>query len=258
MRQRQPTPAWASASVAPLFAGPVRSGTVLAASGVASYVSFDATLLGLLHADAVRLPIGVCVADGSLPARGTAVQVGNGVVSADGQTWRPARWWDPRPHLDVDALLAHADVLFDLVCAEPSGSFGMPLADAFAVAAALADGDPVAALGVIGLGPGLTPSGDDVVAGSLAALAIAGRLDDSVRAAVDAAARTRTTALSAALVAAAGRGEMIPQAARLLKSVAAGDPAERVRIAARALFAVGSTSGHDLAAGLTGALKALR
>jgi Protein of unknown function (DUF2877) len=241
-----------------LFAGPVRSGRVLAASGIASYVSIDGSLLGLLHPDAVRLPIAVCVQNGALPTQGASVEIGDGVVASDGHAWRPARWWNPRPHVDVDALLAHAGVLLDVVCAEPADSFGLPLDDARTVAASLADGDPVAALCVIGLGPGLTPSGDDVVAGAFAVLAIAGRLDGSVRDAVETAARTRTTALSSALVAAAGRGEMIPQAARLVTSVAAGDPGERVASVARALFAVGSTSGHDLAAGMAGALRVLR
>ena len=147
-------------------------------------------------------------------------------------------------------------MLVDLVRAEPTGSFGLPLADAFAVAATLAQADADAAIDVLGLGCGLTPAGDDIVAGALAVLAVTGRLDDSVRAAIETQSRTRTTSLSSALVAAAGRGEMIPQAARLLKAVAAGEPREQVDTAARELFAVGSTSGHDLAAGMTGALRA--
>lgn len=244
--------------MAALFAGPARAGTVLAASEVASYVSIDEVLLGLLTPAAVRLPIGVCVTGGELPARGDDVRIGDGVVAAGEHTWRPARWWDPHPHLDVDALLRNSDILFGVVCAEPDASFGMPLADAFVVAASLARGDADPAIGVLGFGPGLTPTGDDIVAGAFAVLALAGRLDDAVRDTVHTLARSRTTALSAALVAAAGRGEMIPQAARLLTSVAAGEPRDRVASTARALFAVGSTSGHDLAAGMAGALKALR
>jgi hypothetical protein len=49
---------------------------------------------------------------------------------------------------------------------------------------------------------------------------------------------------------------MIPQAARLLASVAAGETRAQVGAVARSLFAVGSTSGHDLAAGLAGAMRA--
>ncbi|HZC73219.1 MAG TPA: DUF2877 domain-containing protein [Jatrophihabitans sp.] len=234
---------------------------MLAASQVASYVTVPhagtpAAIVALLAPNAVRLPIGVCIADDALPARGATVALGAGVLATSDRAWRPVRWWDPRPHVRGDELVAHGELLVDIVRAEPAHSFGMPLSDAFAVARRLGDGDADAALGVIGSGPGLTPAGDDVVAGAFAVLALLGRLDDSFRDAVLTCARTRTTALSAALVAAAGRGEMIPQAARLLTSMAAGDD-ERVATAATALFAVGSTSGHDLAAGMAGALAAL-
>jgi uncharacterized protein DUF2877 len=260
--QSQPTPAWASTSVGRLIAGDVRTGTVFAAGPAASYVALPDDdgpdlLLALLVPGAVRLPIGVCLTEGPLPARGAAVRVGNGRIATPDRTWRPVRWWDPRPHLDVDALFAGAGALIDVIRAEPDDSFGLPLDDALAVAAALAGAESNAAYGVLGLGPGLTPSGDDVVAGALAVLAIAGRLDNSVREAVERLARTRTTALSAALVAAAGRGEMIPQAARLLAAVAAREPDGSLASAARSLFAVGSTSGHDLAAGMAGALRSV-
>jgi Protein of unknown function (DUF2877) len=214
-------------------------------------------VVGLLARDAIRLPIGISLSAGTLPLRGCVVQFGDGVIAASDQAWRPARWWDPRPHLDAHALLAHADLLVDVVGAESAGSFGLPSAPAVAVAAALVRGDADSANRLLGLGCGLTPAGDDIVAGIFAVLAIAGRLDDSVRAAVETRARTRTTALSSALVAAAGRGEMIPQAARLLTSVAAGDRRKQVATVARSLFSVGSTSGHDLAAGMAGALRAV-
>ena len=255
-------PASASTSVRRLIAGSGRAGTVFAAGPAASYVTVPHgdrpdVVLALLAPGAVRLPIGVSVSGGLLPPRGCIVQLGGGVIASPQQAWRPVRWSDPRPHLDADALIARGEVLVDVVRAEPAGSFGLPPASAFAVAVGLVRADAHAAYRVLGLGAGLTPAGDDIVAGVLAVLAIAGRLDDSVREAVQTSARTRTTALSAALVAAAGRGEMIPQAARLLSTMAAGDPPERVTAAAHALFAVGSTSGHDLAAGMAGALRAL-
>jgi len=259
--QQRSYPSSASLSVAELVSRTPRSGKVVAAGPLASYVALPDleegdVVIALLAPGAVRLPIGVCVPDGPLPALGESVDVGNGLIVAAGAAWRPVRWWDPRPHLDPAALLAGADVLARVVHAEPVASFGLPPAITQAVATALANGDGVPARCVLGLGPGLTPAGDDVVAGSLAVLAMIGRLDDSVRAAVQAHARARTTALSSALVAAAGRGEMIPQAARLLTSVAAGQPAARVADHARRLFAVGSTSGRDLAAGMAEALRA--
>ncbi len=263
MRQRQPSPVWASTSVGPLFAGPMRAGTVLASSELASYVTVPPrgtglTLFALLNPGAVRVPVGVCVHDRQLPAQGASVSIGDGLATSGELTWRPVRWWDPRPRVAADALLRNdGRVLLDIVLAEPTSSFGVPLPEALAVAGALAEGNAEPALGVIGLGPGLTPAGDDVVAGALAVLALAGRLDDSVRDAIHAHASTRTVALSAALLEAAGRGQMIPQAARLLTIVAAGDPHDLAPSAASELFRVGSTSGHDLCAGMAGALEAL-
>ena len=255
-------PGWASTSIGGVITGSMRTGTVLADGPAASYVALPDDegpdrLIALLAPDAVRLPIGMCVLEGPLPPRGTTVHVGEGRIASATCAWQPVRWWDPRPRLDVQALLAHARVLLDVVKGEPAGAYGLPLPVALTVAGALAAADVSPAYGVLGLGPGLTPTGDDVVSGACAVLALTGRLDDSVRAAVDAHAHARTTALSAALVAAAGRGEMIPQAARLLASVAAGEPPAQVTAAAHALFAVGSTSGHDLAAGLAGALTAV-
>ena len=185
------------------------------------------------------------------------MRIGDGLVAVPGRTWRPVRWWDPRPRIVADDLLYHGRTLLDVVLAEQASSFGLPLPDAFTVTTALADGDATMALDVIGLGPGLTPAADDVVAGALAVLALVGHLDDSVRDAIHARARTHTTALSAALLVAAGRGQMIPQAARVLKVLAAGEPYGRVSSTARELFGVGSTSGHDLCAGMAGALAAL-
>ena len=81
------------------------------------------------------------------------------------------------------------------------------------------DGDATVADAVrrlVGLGPGLTPAGDDVVAGALVALAAGGDLEragvvlDAVRSC-----RHRTTALSAALLDHAAGGRAVPQLARL-------------------------------------------
>src|SRR5438132_1587829 len=101
--------------------------------------------------------------------------------------------------------------------AGPAETAGLGVHPAAAVARGLRTGDPAPALDLLGQGPGLTPSGDDVVAGAAAALAILGRLDPAASAAVVGAARTGTTVLSAALLRCATRGEMVPQAAELLR-----------------------------------------
>ena len=252
------SPAWASTAVGDLLAGPYREGYVLASTDIAAYVALpaahDATdLLALLTPGAIRLPLGMCVTAG-LPEAGTSVRVGHGFVVTPDHAFRPVRWWDPRPRLPAGGLLHNGRKLLRVVIDEPPSSFGRPVPEALAVAGALAAGRAEPALGVIGLGPGLTPAADDVVAGALAVLALAGLLRNSMSEVILARAVTHTATLSAALLAAAGRGQMIPQAARLLTILAAGAPYARVRTASTPLFRVGSTSGHDLCAGMAGAL----
>ena len=121
-------------------------------------------------------------------------------------------------------------------------------------AAALAAGDPEPCRDLLGAGPGLTPAGDDVVAGAMAACALLGcraallELDMLI-----ARARLATTALSAALLSCAARGEVVPEAAELLRVLGSG---AAVAPALTRLRAVGSTSGTALAIGMVAALAA--
>ena len=67
---------------------------------VASYLSVpepgsSTGVVALLIEGAVRLPIGVTVAKGTLPAAGSSVQIGDGFIVTHDHTWRPVRWWDP-------------------------------------------------------------------------------------------------------------------------------------------------------------------
>jgi len=108
----------------------------------------------------------------------------------------------------------------------------------------------LAAIGaeLIGRGPGLTPEGDDVVAGMAGVLAAAGRHDD-VAAVLGADLRRRTTALSATLLELAAQG-MGPEP---LQAVLAGRPGALDR-----LLAMGHTSGRAYARGAAAALTRLR
>ena len=261
MSQPDVSPAWASTALGDLLCGPLQCTVVRASTRSASYLSVPGSAatpsaMALLSEEAVRLPIGVVLATGELPDSGVTVRIGEGMIATGGHIWRIVRWWDPRPQVRVDALVAHGSELLELLMAQATSSYGLPLARALAVARALANGDAGPALEVIGLGPGLTPAGDDVVAGALAVLALTGRLDERAREAIITCASTRTTTLSAALVAAAGQGQVIPQAASLLSALAAGTTSEKLRSAANPLFAVGATSGHDLCSGMAGALAA--
>jgi hypothetical protein len=236
---------------------------VVGSSRFAAYLTLartpdDPNVIALLAPGAVRLPIGMCLPDGSLPPAGSTAMVGGGSVRCSGVAWRVARWWDPRPRIERWSLVRGGDRLLQIALGEPASSFGLPSAEGIEVAGALARGDPRPAAGVIGRGPGLTPAGDDVVAGALAVLDLTGRLDHSIWPVLEARAVTHTTTLSAGLLAAARDGGVIPQAGRLLAALAAGCRPEALRDAAVRLFAVGSTSGRDLCLGMAGALAAVR
>ncbi|WP_182523968.1 DUF2877 domain-containing protein [Nocardioides dongkuii] len=108
---------------------------------------------------------------------------------------------------------------------------------------------------LVGAGDGLTPYGDDVLCGWLAAHRAAAVPTPEVDAAVRALAH-RTTLLSAALLDCALHGEVLPEYAAWLRAV--GTPAEPA--AAAALAAVGHSSGRGLLEGgrraLAGAVAA--
>jgi hypothetical protein len=140
------------------------------------------------------------------------------------------------------ALLGHGPVPRD-----PLARLAAPALAALAAATAGADAAAclAAARRLLGLGPGLTPAGDDGLVGWLAGLWTAGgpgrALLEATRPGLLAAARERTGALSRAFLAAALAGA----AAEPVRAfVATPDGARRA-----ALLALGATSGGDLLAG---------
>jgi hypothetical protein len=117
----------------------------------------------------------------------------------------------------------------------------------------LAGCDLDAVAGVLGgLGPGLTPAGDDMLAGIVLTLHTAGVAEARLATAV---AGVRSTDLSMAALRWAARGHSIEPAHAVLVAVAAGDD-EEVVTAARRLCAHGATSGADLLLGIQLALTA--
>jgi hypothetical protein len=100
----------------------------------------------------------------------------------------------------------------------------------------------------IGRGPGLTPEGDDYVAGIAGVLAAAGRHDD-VAALIGADLRRRTTALSATLIELAALG----YGPEPLQAALAGDAEALPR-----LLSLGHTSGRAYARGAAVGLSRLR
>jgi hypothetical protein len=119
----------------------------------------------------------------------------------------------------------------------------------------VADGDLVGVARLIGgRGPGLTPAGDDVLAGILVVSALrADPVDPEIRAA--AAVAQPTTAVARAFLVWAARGLTIAPVHELLAAIGRGDIVAAGRVLDR-LRAIGATSGTDLAAGLGLALYA--
>jgi len=120
-----------------------------------------------------------------------------------------------------------------------------------------------AALPLLGLGPGLTPSGDDFVGAALCARLLVARVEGrhgawhATARRLVAAAPSRTHEVSAALFGDLVAGETYGPLAALLRALAADDLAGAC-VAARALADVGHSSGWDMIAGcalgLTGRL----
>lgn len=116
--------------------------------------------------------------------------------------------------------------------------------------------DPRGMEALLGLGPGLTPSGDDLLGGALITLRAidayaAGRLAAALRPHL----ATRTTPISAAHLEAAMAGWGCDRFHALLGKVLAGDAAA-VPACAHALARVGHCSGWDMLAGLDIVLRA--
>lgn len=113
--------------------------------------------------------------------------------------------------------------------------------------------DAATAADLLGRGEGLTPFGDDVLAGWLALHRAAGVATSDVDAVVRVAPE-RTTLLSATLLDCALHGEVLPEYAAWVSALGTDEEPARVR----ALHAVGATSGAGLHLGGTLALDALR
>jgi len=130
---------------------------------------------------------------------------------------------------------------------------------AHALAAAVAADDAVtfrrAGLRLLGVGGGLTPSGDDLVGAALFTLFHLGHSDATWQAAAHdlvEATHTRTHAISAALFADLAQGQSFAPLHALLDAAANVDPAAMLA-PARRLAAIGHSSGWDMLAGMIAA-----
>jgi hypothetical protein len=118
---------------------------------------------------------------------------------------------------------------------------------------------------LIGLGPGLTPAGDDYVGAAFFARALlhragAGEADgwDRARAYVSARARERTHPISATLLADLLAGQAHAPLHELACALAAAAPSATMLDAARRLTRIGHSSGWDMLAGFVGGVLGAR
>ncbi len=204
--------------------GPERTARVVHAGPDAVYVDDGGTCLALLSRSAVGVPCGIRTLLDTLDPAPAQATLGRGRMLLGDLEVRVTRIFDARVAA-VDAL-PDSDVATDEL---PAAALQL-----------LAQGDQRAVGLLLGRGSGLTPLGDDVLCGWLATRVALGRPVEPVAGEVARLAPTRTTTLSATLLACAARGEVIPQFREVLSARSSLSP----------LLAVGHTSGLGLALGM--------
>ncbi|NBE55543.1 oxamate carbamoyltransferase subunit AllH family protein [Streptomyces boluensis] len=255
----------ASTLTAAVVHGPPRPARVVAATRGALYllVRGSRTPLALLAPDAVRVPAAVVLpaAAGDRPfaglGPGRAGRVGGGRIAVGplcltaGVSWAPPRAQDTPPGraLDVLAALPPPRPL-------PPGVRAAAAQTVRALAYAHPGAVRRSAARLLGLGPGLTPSGDDFLCGLLLAAHLAPYAPPWLGplAALAARAEGSTPLVSAALLRHAATGHCVPQAAALLRAAATGTGLVGPLAA---LLAVGHSSGGDLLQGLCAGARVL-
>jgi Protein of unknown function (DUF2877) len=280
-QRSQATRAAASTRTRHLLAGPRRPGQVLGVFPTAVYVGFSADegseLLVVETADGLGLPRAVTVAAASRARPLRVVRIGHDAHVGDGRldvgplALDVVRWWSPRrprtlswSNTSIWYDDARLDVVSRLLPALPAD-----LEDRLASLTRVLETNRSADLqdavtALLGLGAGLTPQGDDVLAGLLVGLAAASRarpLAHRLGAVVTGLATSRTTTLSAALLRDAADGFAVPALVDLVDGMHEVEPSHRTTgqrtladVVLR-LLAVGHTSGAALAHGAVAAAR---
>lgn len=247
----------ASMALREVIEGPVRSGRVLGTSRHAAWAAVGKQVMVVARPEAVRLPN--CVVVDRLPDE-DEFSTGHGAMVFGGQRTVVSRWWDPRPVL---AATSPGEMRRAVRILE--WRVGPVVDDG--LGAALARRVPAHVIRVsselIGRGGGLTPSGDDVLAGAFAAFVHLGaavgdrsaaRLIAHVRSPLLRLAGHGTTTLSGALIGHALVGEVALPVARLLRGFCGRGSIDD---ALDDLLAVGHSSGPALAQGVLAGASAI-
>jgi hypothetical protein len=254
-------PAATSPLTGHLVADAPQRGTVAGVHRYGVYVAVAGTVVPVLCRDAVALPTAVRLGVASHEIvwgvrAGDDVRVGSGAVRLGRlevratRTWRPAR---VRVRAGVPGGTTRDGETPLAPLLAPAGAPDWLVRGA---RAAVTAADPTEAVAsVVGRGAGLTPSGDDALAGALLVHHALGGPSPALVVAV----RGRlasTTAVSAALLDAAADGWAAPQVVALVDAAVSGDR-DAVARHLPAVLAIGHTSGRDLVTGVDAALHAL-
>lgn len=292
-------------STARRLLAPGARGRVLAGFSKAAYlVTGDGELLWLASEDAPMHPRAARI-EGPFPrpAAGEEFLVEGGCVriapDLEVEFGRASTWAGPEvpagAALEADSIPGRVKGLFR-TCVDVSQArgFGRLIPDILALSAGEPEGgtgtDPVLALAwprirriaraallgdmrglpgeadvLVGLGGGLTPSGDDFLGGLLFCVHAIRRLcpgfvllDSAEQASFMESARGRTHLISFTLLEDLGKGHAVEPLHELIHSILCGRPAEGLR-AASCLIRLGHSTGWDLLSGaLTGLLPAFR
>jgi hypothetical protein len=293
-----------SRPIQPIFEQEPLVGTIHSVFRKAVNITHDGTILALLSDELPRMPNGVrlrsVVTDELLPnlRPGMEVFVGNDRLAIPTCNFSfhlsdtPA--WEPRPdviayHWHRETVAQHtrlltqfladkqhqgglAPLVGSLLLKQPHketslSRMAMPKLRLLAQASWRQNiaGLEEATRGLAGLGPGLTPSGDDVLGGFAAIMALLSpqlSADSASRkhiaSTIAAVAKPRTTTLSAVLLGYAARGEVAEQFGTLLLTLKLpAEATETVLDAADRVLAFGASSGGDTLLGMLLGLRAL-
>lgn len=285
-------PAAASSALRALAVGRRRSATVIGTASEALIVRVDdaqgaaPTIVTIVTHRGVRQPLSIVLpVAAALPAIsvGAPVALGEGSITIGQMNLRVTRWWNPRLVLapsDPCVVRSRADRLMAQLDVGGRPQFGLsarfsctrqPARDNTDIAAlglvqqrgdrlvlawssGRTDVIDAATTGLIGLGPGSTPAGDDLVAGFVAMLAAFGHPGfDRLAVSVEQVLRHQpTTELSGALLRHAVAGDIAFEARATMQWVAGArdlDTEDPIK-ALDQLLGVGATSGWALARGI--------
>jgi Protein of unknown function (DUF2877) len=262
----------ASLAVRDLLRGPRRAGRVLAVRPHAVYLEFagpvpEPRVIAISPPDTLRLPNAIIAGSREIlptahPEAGLECWAGGSRVVTCGLEIRVVRWWDPSPVFGPvsRSRLDHGAGALARLCTPPEHIPGLAGHEAPGqLAACCASGDLAGAVEaaeqLVGLGPGLVPSGDSMVSGVLLALRLLGGaisggtravwLANWLSAAVTSDAALRTTTVAATLLTCAARGQAAAEVSAVLLGMAGQEPLEPA--ASRLLAAA---QGADMAWGL--------